>query len=295
MASDQSSGGCLSLIGCLGVLGLFTPLMPVIVFLAVILLLAVACSALVGSTSQKQVKRLTPIVEQATRRFKGSICRLGDSYARIKEITTTDGKAFPSSARAMIVLAAEVIEKVEVLGTKRYEICETKKQLFAKPEAIDTLRSMTAFATFLNSNQITILSDLAVESKASQAAFQCATEREWAQESLKKLDSMIMSVRETLEIASGNELLAPSIPQLNHALERFKEERRKLQSHVSESDTMLRQLCEYLNVPETIRPILNDDIIQLADPFRLKDLQSSFNDVILLNEAYRDLSANRLA
>ena len=53
---------------------------------------------------------------------------------------------------------------------------------------------------------------------------------------------------------------------------------------------MLRKLHDFLGVPDGIRPILNFDLDQLFDPQRLKDLEQSFSEVVLLNDAFRELA-----
>ena len=79
------------------------------------------------------------------------------------------------------------------------------------------------------------------------------------------------------------------------ALEAFEGEQRKCLQLRRESEAMLRKLNDFLNVPESLRPILSFDLDQLVDPSRLGDLQASFQEVVTLNDTYRDLSQERLA
>ncbi len=58
---------------------------------------------------------------------------------------------------------------------------------------------------------------------------------------------------------------------------------------------MARKLVDFLSVPEAIRPILTFDLEQLVDPGRLTTLQQSFQEVVLLNDTFRELSARKLA
>jgi hypothetical protein len=48
-------------------------------------------------------------------------------------------------------------------------------------------------------------------------------------------------------------------------------------------------------VPDGIRPILNFDLDLLFDPQRFSELEQSFSEVVLLNDAFRQLSKNKLA
>jgi hypothetical protein len=58
---------------------------------------------------------------------------------------------------------------------------------------------------------------------------------------------------------------------------------------------MARKLVDFLSVPEAIRPILSFDLEQLVDPGRLAALEQSFQEVVLLNDTFRELSARKLA
>jgi hypothetical protein len=58
---------------------------------------------------------------------------------------------------------------------------------------------------------------------------------------------------------------------------------------------MLHKLHDFLTVPEEIRPIISFDLDQLFDPQRFSALEQSFTDVVLLNEAFQELSRDALA
>ena len=66
------------------------------------------------------------------------------------------------------------------------------------------------------------------------------------------------------------------------------------EAHASAAE-MLRKLNDFLSVPASIRPILTFDLDQLFDPQRFSDLERSFSEVVLLNDAFRQLSEDRLA
>ena len=82
---------------------------------------------------------------------------------------------------------------------------------------------------------------------------------------------------------------------MQHALGAFEQEKRKLPQANRNAGEMLRKLHDFLSVPEGIRPILNFDFDQLFDPQRFSDLEQSFSEVVLLNDAFRQLSEDRLA
>ena len=66
------------------------------------------------------------------------------------------------------------------------------------------------------------------------------------------------------------------------------------QAHASAAE-MLRKLNDFLSVPASIRPILNFDLDQLFDPQGFYALERSFSEVVLLNDAFHQLSEERLA
>jgi hypothetical protein len=157
------------------------------------------------------------------------------------------------------------------------------------------LRSASGVANWLRGGGIAKLEDLSVEFKAVKAAMECLRERSWTNKALGKLDGLRTSVLDTLTKAKGNELLEGAIPQLQQGLDAFNGEREKLQQANRNAAEMLRKLHDFLSVPAGIRPILNFDFDQLFNPQRFSDLEQSFSEVVLLNDAFRQLSEDRLA
>jgi hypothetical protein len=135
------------------------------------------------------------------------------------------------------------------------------------------------------------VNDLSVEARATQAAIECLREISWTEGAIEKLTELLASTRRTLAKARGNELLEPSIPQLQQALAAFDAEENKLR----QARAIARKLVDFLSVPEAIRPILSFDLDQLVDPGRLAALEQSFQEVVLLNDTFRELSARKLA
>jgi len=105
---------------------------------------------------------------------------------------------------------------------------------------------------------------------------------------------MIASTRDTLAKARGNDLLEPAIPQLEEALGTFTREEDKLTSHLQDSLRLLGKLHDFLGVPEKLRPILKFNLDGLFDPARRSDLEASIQEVVSLNQAFGDLSGDRL-
>ena len=82
---------------------------------------------------------------------------------------------------------------------------------------------------------------------------------------------------------------------MQQALTAFEAEENKLQQAHASAAEMLRKLNDFLSVPASIRPILNFDFDQLFNPQLFSALEEWFSEVVLLNDAFRQLSEDRLA
>ncbi len=295
MASNDTGCGCGVLL-LLGLLGLVWPLLPTILGLALVVgLLALVAALVRGVVNEQSRRRLRRIAAQAEQRFAGDICRLDMDYGQMKTISVAP--ADPARSGLRLTLQLHVLEPAEQDGSQAgmpLQLSERQLELAVPPGQIERLASSGEFGRFLRSQGVSMVNDLAVEARATQAAFQCLRERDWAEASQRRLEEMVSSTRTTLAKAGGNELLEPAIPQLQKALSSFQAEQQKLERHRQESEAMLRKLHDFLSVPETIRPILSFDLEGLFDPSRLQDLRASFEEVVTLNDCYRTLSRDRI-
>ena len=294
MAGKESGCGCGALL-LAGLVLIVLPLLPYILGLLLVAgLLTLAILVLQRLLSARGQRRLRLIAASATQRLTGQICRLAEGHAELVSIAAASSGPNGLRLSLRLRLLAEP-EEATVAGRGPLRLREQKRELTVPRTRLEALTSPAEFSRYLRSQDITVVNDLSVEARATQAAFQCLRERDWAQTSLRRLEEMIASTRATLAKASGNELLEPSIPQLQEALVSFEAEHRKLEQHQRESDAMLRKLHDFLSVPEAIHPIFNFDLEGLFDPSRLKDLRASFDEVVTLNDAYRALSRQRIA
>jgi hypothetical protein len=154
---------------------------------------------------------------------------------------------------------------------------------------------MGGTSRWLEAAGVSLLEELSVEAKATKAAMECLRELAWTEQALAKLDGLQGALIDTLAKAEGNELLEAAIPQLQKALQSFQGEQEKLQEALGSTSEMLHKLHDFLAVPEEIRPIISFDLDQLFDPQRFSALEQSFTDVVLLNEAFQELSRDALA
>ena len=279
--AKQDASGCAILLALIG-LGLVLAYWQF--FLTI--LAVVGSVALVANLVQSQrLARLKSVVEGANRRFAGDVCRWGDQYGLLEAIGITSP---PAPARIEVKLAT--------LGDEDGALALNQASVPLVPPAdLGTITSNLAFKGFLESQGITLVNDLAVEAKATRAALNCQKESQWARQSLDTLQEMVRSASRTLAMAKGNELLEPSIPQLQQALSTFEEEQARLSGYLKESLSMLRKLNDFLSVPETIRPILNFDLDHVFDPGRFQQLADSFQEVVTLTAVFQDLSRDRVA
>ena len=278
--ADQNSGssaGC-ALILVLLALAFWPVVLAGLVVLGVLGLIVYAVAA-------QRFQQLRAITLAAQRRFAGDVCLVEGCYGEVRQIELQGQATQPR----IVVWAALIVDGADGPQT------DSRVWRLTPPADLGPLRSNAGVARFLEAHGLGMVGDLAVEAKATRAALECLREVDWTRQALETLQQLNRSAATTLAKAQGNELLEPSIPQLQEALAAFSREERKLQEALAESRAMLRKLHDFLGVPEGIRPILNFDLDQLFDPQRLQDLEQSFEEVVQLNDAFRELSRQKLA
>lgn len=285
----QQSNGCGSGcgLGCgtllaLVALGFVLAYWPLVLALA---LLALVIYAVAAQGQQQKQRQLKELVAAADRRVRHDPCRVRERFGVIQSI---------SLAGDLFTPRLDILCRTIAGPSSQPELEEIRISLSPPAEPL-LLRSATGVASWLRGGGVTLLDDLSVEAKATRAAMECLREHSWTRDALVKLGGLRTSLLETLAKARGNELLEPAIPQLQQALQAFEQEKEKLQlAHHSAGD-MLRKLHDFLSVPDGIRPILSFDLDQLFDPQRFSALEQSFSEVVLLNDAFRQLSKDKLA
>ena len=285
LSMAQQNNGCAT--GCGTLLGL-AALGFVLAYWQVFLiagLLILAVVAVVYALLQQNHRQLQALVDDADRRVHQAPCQVKESFGVIQSLKLAgDLQALRVEVRFCMLTA-----NGKTLGTE--EVCIS----LSPPAERLQLRSASGVANWLRGGGIAQLADLSVECKAVKAAMECLRERSWTKKALGKIDGLRTSVIDTLAKAKGNELLEGAIPQLQQGLDAFNGEREKLQQANRNAGEMLRKLHDFLSVPEGIRPILNFDFDQLFAPQRFSDLEQSFSEVVLLNDAFRQRSEERLA
>jgi len=247
--------------------------------------LVVGLAVLLAKAIEAQrLARLRGLIRRAEQRFGGDGCRCGDHFARLESIRVEAAGEAPQLRLALARVGGEG-EELELVREVR---------LLSPPADLGSLASNLGFSRWLESQGITMLSDLAVEAKATQSSLHCLEEAQWAEDSLATMAELIASAETTRAKARGNELLEPAIPQLEQALATFRAEGARLEEHRQQARRQLRKLHDFLSVPATLRPILRFDLDGLFDPQRLQALKDSFAEVVTLHTTFTALSRQGL-
>jgi len=229
--------------------------------------------------------RLGTIARASGQQLVGRLGRYQDRYHVIDGFTS----AVSGSDQAWIQVCTRGLrESAGVVSAVRGVL------QFDPPPNVGGLRRGRRFAEFLDDSGLELVDELSVEGKAVRASLDCLEQAAWARAALQKLSGLEKDVIATLAKARGNELLEPSIPQLQQALSSFKQQREKLTQHITVSQQTSRKLYDYLAVPDGVRAIINFDLDSLIDFSAFKDLEDSFNEVVAINDAFRELNRDRI-
>ncbi|MEB3200694.1 MAG: hypothetical protein VKK62_09240 [Synechococcaceae cyanobacterium] len=271
------------LVGC----GLLL-LVPLILLLVAFwpFVLAGAALLLAVSIARQQLQRqrfeqLRTLTRTAERWLVGDVCLMEGRHGRIEALALEGPLSRPLLRLELACLAPEGSE-----GIPR----QRERIPLTPPASLTALGSHAGFRRFLASQGIRGINDLAVEARALRTALDCEAELEWSGQALQRLDAMLAAVEQSLARAEGNELLEGAVPAMQRARRTFTREQTALRQHWQEAATLLRKLRDFLAVPEALRPVLSDDLDNLIDPQRRQDLQRSFQEVVALNDAYRELA-----
>ena len=235
---------------------------------------------------RQQRLALQSLVAAADERYRHDPCRFQGGFGTIQAVQL-------SEAAQIEVLCRTLADTSDGLALTNHRIP------LAGGNAFDPPRTPRQIGTLMESKGLTLLGDLSVEAKAVRATMEALRERELTERTLNRLAELQSDVDTTLALAPGNELLQPSLPQLEQARERFAAEESRLRSALENTDAILRKLHDFLLVPENIQPILSFDLdevlAKLEDPTRFSELEELFSEVVELNAIYRELEGEKLA
>jgi hypothetical protein len=273
---QDSAQGCLVLVALL--VGLVLALAQPWLLLPLLLLALVGGSLLLHwGTGYRQ--RLEQLVQRMGKELANSPCGYGNRLGMIEGAMVLGPPLSPQVVIRLVLFDAE----------SQWRQMPLEVVVLPPPRGLSRFTSSRAWEPYLQGAGILLLPELSVEAKATSAAVDCMRQARWSERALERLDALLQPLLQTIENAHGNELLEPSLPQLQRAQAAFKEEERKLQEALAGSLAMLENLREFLTVPEAIRPILNFDLDDLLDPQQFNDVRCSYEEVVVLQESYRQL------
>lgn len=215
--SSSSGSGCATLLILVAVL-LLLAFWQVVVVLAVV---AGAIGLVIAVLLQHQHQRMRQLVQAAERRVRNDPCQLRDRFGVVEAITLG-----PDLTPLRIEIRCRTIHGSTVDGSSSLLSAEPESISLSPPSDPQQLRGGSGTARWLAAGGIILLGELSVEAKAVKAAMECLRERQWTAQSIAQLEQLRRSLIDTLAKAEGNELLEPSIPQLQEALAAFGEEGR---------------------------------------------------------------------
>ena len=135
-------------------------------------------------------------------------------------------------------------------------------------------------------NSISFLQGVSVDLSAIQSALKCQEQLAWCNEYMTALVKMSDQIDRALSLAHGNPLLEPSVPAMEAAKARITDESCSLVEAKEFSFEALKDLIDYLSVPEELRQ--PSGITELASTIEIRhdDLRSSFDELLAFNNEY---------
>lgn len=286
MGQPGGRNGLLLVLG-LGFAGIFWQVSLILALVGLALAVTGLAFWLLATPLRRQQRlALQSLVAAADERYRHDPCRFQGGFGTIQAVQL-------SEAAQIEVLCRTLADTSDGLALTNHRIP------LAGGNAFDPPRTPRQIGTLMESKGLTLLGDLSVEAKAVRATMEALRERELTERTLNRLAELQSDVDTTLALAPGNELLQPSLPQLEQARERFAAEESRLRSALENTDAILRKLHDFLLIPENIQPILSFDLdevlAKLEDPTRFSELEELFSEVVELNAIYRELEGEKLA
>ena len=277
MASADGNNGCWVALGLLIALPVVLALWPLILAAGLVGLVIWG----VGSYPKLMLEQDTAVWST---RHQGMVCRCGSHHGLVEGLSLVG-----DNKHRRLVLALKLLE------AKDTDVEFTSVNLPLPNLNLAGQSFAAALNQQLRANDVKLVDELAVEHQAMRTAEAWLQELHWSRQALSTLMQMDTDLKRTLAMAPGNELLEPAIPQLEEARQRIATEWTQVQDALREALDVLQQLVAFLSVPASVRGVLTFELGPVHDTGRLKALRQSFDDVVLLNNVFRELSAQRRA
>ena len=143
-----------------------------------------------------------------------------------------------------------------------------------------------AMRQLFKQNSIEFLKGVSVELSAIQSALKCQEQFAWCVESMNALVKISDQIDRALSLAPGNPLLEPSVPAMEAAKARITDESFSIAEAKEFSFETLKDLIDYLSVPEDLRQPSGITELASAISIRHDDLRTSFDELLAFNNEY---------
>ena len=143
-----------------------------------------------------------------------------------------------------------------------------------------------AMRQLFKQDSIEFLQGVSVELSAIESALKCHEQFQWCVKSMNSLVKMSDQINHALSVANGNPLLEPSIPAMENAKSRITEESFSITKAKEFAFETLKDLIDYLSVPEELRQPCVINELDITISIRDDDLKSSFNELLQFNNEY---------
>ena len=268
----------------IGLASISVLMLPVLILLWPLTLMAVVIGLCRWGPHHQGV--LASEISAWNQRHSGAVVCVRERHGLIRELVLN-----PAEHSSQTVLCLQV------------NLLEPRGRAFALTEQAFQLgpwhRTATPFRTqlrgLMKSADVALVNEIAVEAQALRNLNQWLEEIAWSDQALETLERMDHEAEDAIRVAYGNPLLEQSIPQLQQAQQRYRSERSTLLVAANEARTTVRHLGDFLCIPASARRIIQFDSMPISNRSRFRELRQSFNDVVLLNQCFQNLSAQKLA
>lgn len=257
MASKSSASGCF----------IFLTIIIGLVFWQVSLILIVI-GIIVAFLGSLQSQGYSEYANKWGKIHIGNPCSYSGQYGLIENISV-DGNKIIISIKPIRSLLPESALPLDTFSCK-----------FVEGSFPKTIRKL------LKTHIIVILQGVSVELSAVEAAIKCQEQFAWCVESMNSLVKMADQINRALSLAAGNPLLEPSIPAMENALARITDESFNITQAKEFSLETLKDLIDYLSVPEEFRQPSTMTELDNLILGRHDDLRDSFNELLEFNNEY---------
>ena len=268
----------------IGLASISVLMLPVLILLWPLTLIALVIGLCRWSQHHQGV--LAAEISRWNQRHSGAVVCVQERHGLIAQLMLNPAE---ESAQTVLCLQVKLLEQ----SSNLFELTGHTIALGPWTPTASPFRSQ--LRGLMKTADVALVNEIAVEAQALRNLSQWLEEIAWSDQAIETLKRMDREAEDAIRVAFGNPLLEDSIPQLQQAQQRYRSESEELKAAATEARTMARHLGDFLCIPASARRIIQFDPVQISNRSRFQQLRQSFNDVVLLNQCFRDLSAQKLA